>query len=79
MKITIESTTKIVEVNGVPARVWEGKTDTGIELHCFVTRIAVNKTDDASQFEKELLECRPPRNPDIQAYDFRLFLPDFDE
>ena len=79
MKITIESTTKIVEVNGVLARVWEGKTDSGIDVHCFVTRIAVHKDDDAEQFEKELKECRPPINNDIKVYDFRLFLPDFDE
>jgi len=30
MKLTIEHTDRIVEVNGVPARVWEGVSDTGI-------------------------------------------------
>jgi len=61
MKITIESTTQIVDLNnGVQARIWEGTTESGIAVHCFVTRIAVHKHDDASQFERELQTHRPP-------------------
>jgi hypothetical protein len=63
MKITIESTSKIVELNGVPARIWEGTTDTGVQVHCFVTRIAVHEDAnefDVSQFERELMEQKPP-------------------
>jgi hypothetical protein len=41
MKITLESTAKIVEFNGLPARIWEGKTEGGIACHAFITRIAV--------------------------------------
>lgn len=37
MKITIESSNKIVELNGVPARIWEGQIESGIKVHCFVT------------------------------------------
>jgi hypothetical protein len=73
MKITIESTTKIVELNGVPARVWEGHTESGIPVHCFVTRIAVNKNSDATQFMKELKECKLPSS-DVQGYFFNLKL-----
>lgn len=40
MKINIESTTKVVNVNGVAARIWEGQTDTGIKVQAFLTRIA---------------------------------------
>jgi hypothetical protein len=29
MKITIENTTKITELNGVPARLWEGFAEDG--------------------------------------------------
>ena len=43
MKITIESTDKIVYLNGIPARIWEGETASGICVHCFITRIAVRK------------------------------------
>ena len=45
MKVTLESTSKITTlvVNGedVPARIWEGKTESGIPCHAFITRIAV--------------------------------------
>ena len=74
MKITIESTTKIVQLGSVPARIWEGTTDSGIAVHCFVTRIAVAKTDDASQFERELLEQRAPSQAVERAYDLRVVL-----
>ena len=60
MKITIENTSKVVELNGVPARIWEGTTDTGIPVHCYVTRIAVAKDADLTQFERELYGCNPP-------------------
>jgi hypothetical protein len=74
MNIQIHSTTKVVEFNGVPARVWEGITKSGIEVHCFITRIAVNKNEDCTQFEKELQEHKPPVNADIQSYPLRMIL-----
>jgi hypothetical protein len=50
MRITIESTDKVVELiaaglNGAPAvfieaRIWQGQTDSGIPVQVFVTRIA---------------------------------------
>ena len=73
MKVTLESTTKIVELNGVPARIWEGQTDSGIAVHAYVTLIAVHKDDDASQFERELQECRAP-SPAARAIDPRLVI-----
>lgn len=60
MRITIESTTRMVEVNGVPARVWEGKTESGIPVFCLVTRIGVHEDEDCTQFENELKECKAP-------------------
>lgn len=79
MKITISSTTKLVQVKtsdgSVPARVWEGETDSGIPVHCFVTRIAAPKEGaDLAQFERELQEHQAPRNADIQAYPLRMIL-----
>lgn len=35
MKITVESTDKIVHLDGVPARIWDGETSTGIKVHCY--------------------------------------------
>jgi hypothetical protein len=73
MKIQIESTTKIVQVNGGPARIWEGATESGIPVHCYVTRIAVLKDADASEFEKELQEHAAP-SLDIQNIPAQLIL-----
>ena len=73
MKITLESTTKIVELNGVPARVWEGQTEDGIKLHAYVTRVAVNMEQDSSQFEKELQEHKAP-SAEVEAIPLRMIL-----
>ena len=73
MNIHIASTTKIVEVNGLPARIWEGETDSGIKIHCYVTRIAVDRDADCGQFEAELQEHRAP-SPDVQGIPLRLVL-----
>ena len=74
MEVQLESTTKIVDLNGVPARIWEGQTENGIAVHAFIARIAVHNSDDATQFEAELKECRAPTNPDINTYPARLML-----
>jgi hypothetical protein len=80
MKITIQSTTKIVMLkpsslaDGIPARVWEGETDSGVKVHCFVTRIAVARDEaNIEQFEKELKEQNAP-SAEIEAYPNRLIL-----
>ena len=77
MKVTLESTTKIVELtlNGVtvPARIWEGFTEHGIGCHAFITRIAVREGDNAAEFEKDLQEHRKPTAA-IAAIPLRLIL-----
>lgn len=74
MKINIESTSKIVHLNGVPARVWEGQSESGIKLHCFITRVAIDKDEPRSaEFEKELSEQKAP-SPEIEAIPLRMIL-----
>ncbi len=73
MRIKIESTSKIVTLNGVPARIWEGTTASGIPVHCYVTRIAVANHLNCSEFEKELTEHKPP-SPEVAKIDMRLIL-----
>lgn len=73
MKITLESTTKIVYLNGVGARIWEGTTDSGIPVHAYLTRVAVRHGEDTSQFERELQEHRAP-SPEVAAIPLRLVL-----
>mgnify|MGYP001574819007 CR=1 FL=1 len=72
MKVTLESTDKIVTIRidgvNVPARLWEGETERGIRCHAFITRIAVHKDSDTAQFERDLQEeCRG-------VYDARIVL-----
>lgn len=64
MKITVQSTTKIVHANGVRCRVWEGQNESGLKLSCLVASITPNKEDDRRGFEAELGETPlPPQRP----------------
>lgn len=77
MRITVESTDKIVTLNGVPARVWEGKTERGVPIHCFITRIAVHNDEDHSQFDAELKEQPAPKvalSDVVEAIPLRMIL-----
>jgi len=61
MKVILKNTSKIVELDGLPARVWEGETETGIKCHAFITRIAIDKDEPrVEEFRKELQEVNPP-------------------
>jgi hypothetical protein len=74
MRVNLENTSKIVEVNGIPCRIWEGWTDSGIEVHAYVTRIAVSAEEKRfEEFEAELRETRPP-SAGVAAIPLRLIL-----
>lgn len=84
MKITIESTSQVVEiiVNGVtvPARIWQGETDSGIPVHCYVIRIVpeIRESDPridevTAKFERELRRCAHPRTT-LQEIPLRMIL-----
>jgi hypothetical protein len=72
MKITLESTTKTVELNGVPARLWEGKTERGTPVFAFIALIGASTEDVpavpasvaeaalSAEFEADLRECKAP-------------------
>ena len=79
MKITIESTDRIVQLHNsygeysVPARVWVGETESGVPVHCYVTRISpqTNDAEAVAIFEKELIERAPPL-ADVEAIPMRM-------
>lgn len=74
MQIQIHSTDKIVTLNNIPARIWEGITDSGVKVHAYITRIAIDKDEpNTEQFEKELQEHRPP-SPAIEAIPLKLII-----
>ena len=76
MKITIASTTKIVSLNGIDCRVWEGETERGVPVHCYIPRIAVEKGLAASQYDQFEAELREQRKPSaaVAAIPLRLLL-----
>lgn len=72
MKAQLESTSKIVTLNGIPARVWEGTTEGGARIVAFITRVTP-MDDDPGEFERELDQQRPP-SPDVEAFPLRMIL-----
>ena len=73
MEITLRQTSKIVTLNNLPARLWEGQTASGIPIHAFITRIGVTKEADLSEFEREL-ESVTPMTPEMEAIPLRMIL-----
>jgi hypothetical protein len=73
MKITMQSTTKIVELSGILCRVWEGHTAAGVPCHAFIPRIAVDKDADNAQFESELEEQMAP-SEGVATYPLKMIL-----
>lgn len=80
MKITIESTSEVLDIavpggGTVPARIWKGFTDGGVPVDCYVTRISPQTHDSAhiAQFESELRSCRTPSR-ELGAVSFRMIL-----
>ena len=81
MKITLESTDRIVEFSAagggtVSARVWQGKTERGVEVFAIIPRIAVHKAEEQAQFEQELVEVPVVHASTraVEAFDARLVL-----
>lgn len=72
MKITAEATGEIQTINGTAARLWKGKTESGIDVRCWIAGIEVSKDADNTQFERELKEVRTERT--LVSYDTRLFI-----
>jgi hypothetical protein len=70
MRVTLESTSKVVYIDGVAARVWEGTTEGGVPCFAFITRIAPSMPDPPRhvcvEFERDLRECKP-LSPDIDG------------
>ena len=73
MTIILTSTTKVITLNGIPCRVWEGETKSGIPMHAYIPRVAVHKDLDCSQFDQELQECQPP-SFEVDAIPLRLLI-----
>lgn len=74
MNIQLHSTEKIVHLNGVPARIWEGITESGINCHAYITRIAIDKDEPrADEFNRELQEHESP-SEELKAIPLRMII-----
>ncbi len=73
MKITIESTTRIVEASGIQCRLWEGTTERGVKVQVLIPRIAAFAGEDLSQFDDDLQQHRAPQAVE-QAFPLRMIL-----
>jgi hypothetical protein len=60
MKLTLESTTKVVRMNGVPVRIWIGATEGGTQVHAYITRVAAEEDSDTAELEADLHAEAPP-------------------
>lgn len=60
MKITIESTDTLLQLDGVPVREWKGKTEAGVDVLVYVHRVAVDASGDSRQLERELKQTPEP-------------------
>lgn len=80
MKITIENTGQIVrllESEGGRdlghARVWVGRTESGIPVQLLVARVAVLETERQDEFQRELaVQAAPP--PADLAFSLRMLI-----
>lgn len=66
MKITIESTDKVVSLfrgsaSELPCRIWEGATENGVPVQCMIIRIAAPVECNQNEFERDLEKTRPPQ------------------
>ena len=63
----------VTESGSVPARVWQGTSESGVPVICWVTRVAVARDADTTQFEAELTEHRAP-SAEALAFPLRMIL-----
>lgn len=73
MTVTIHATTKIVKLNGIDCRIWEGTTAAGINMHAYIARVAVAEDLDDAEFRKELEHMTPP-SPEVEEIPLRMVI-----
>jgi hypothetical protein len=60
MRIQIEPSEILVDIDGVTTRVWNGVTEEGVQCFVFVARVAVRAEDDALDLASVLIEVDQP-------------------
>lgn len=65
MKITIESTEHVVDVDGVTCRYWKGVTADGVPCHVLVHRVAFHNAEGYRAASQELFEMPPVTSAEV--------------
>jgi hypothetical protein len=75
MRIILDSTAKVIDLNGVPTRIWEGCSEDGVPVHAYVSLISPQTVfaDELRAFDRDL-EASPPPSPAADAIPARLVL-----
>jgi len=63
-------------MDGLECRIWEGTTERGVPMHCYIPRLAVSEDlppEMHQQFMEELIECRKP-SVAIEAIPLRMLI-----
>jgi hypothetical protein len=63
MKLTIQPRGYFTDTPGPICRVWEGTDQLGQPMLLYIAAIAIPGTNNASQYERDLIELPP--NPDL--------------
>jgi len=72
VKLTIEPTNIIENIDGHPCRRWEGTSDGGTPVHVWVRMLTARTHDEAALavFDRELQEVKVAR--ELVAFDYRM-------
>lgn len=73
MKVTLEPTSLMVTVNGVPCRVWQGQTESGLQIHAHIALVGTDERAEAPELEAALQQVATPR-AELAGYPLRLVL-----
>ena len=73
MKLTIEPTSIIETIEGVPCRRWEGVTDAGTPVHVWVRMLSPQTHDPSAleAFDREL-QALPQMERQLVSFDYRM-------
>lgn len=67
MKLTIEPTGHLTRLDGVPVRLWEGRTESGRPVWVFVHRISTADDQARAELDRALVECEPPAEAEVSG------------
>jgi hypothetical protein len=72
MKLTIEPTAELMQIDGVPCRRWEGTDEAGTPVHVFVRTLSPQTHDEDRLREfDEQLKALPPLRVAGMTIDYR--------